>query len=183
MQPVNTGGSIVWCHYGSEYPFSLGYGTRSWVGDLDIFWPESSLLLVEACFGPVADALLLAAWPGRAPTLERLAQADAERVFLVGKLVDEITGVAPKREVRVGLGGVEGGAGALLVVVVVQQMGCVAASLASRGGKRVKWNVGRPPVVRVGRNLEGWRLVGAALLQVEVGQRQMHVTGPSARNR
>ena len=38
---------------------------------------------------------------------------------LVGELVDKVTSVAPEREVRIGLGGVEGRASALLVVVVV----------------------------------------------------------------
>ena len=46
-------------------------------------------------------------------------QADAEGVVLVGELVDKVTSVAPEREVRIGLGGVEGRASALLVVVVV----------------------------------------------------------------
>ena len=43
-------------------------------------------------------------------------KADAEGVVLVGELVDKVTSVAPE---RVGLGGVEGRASALLVVVVV----------------------------------------------------------------
>jgi hypothetical protein len=41
-------------------------------------------------------ALLLPAVFGRAVVLEGLAQADAERVFLVSELVDEIAGVAPE---------------------------------------------------------------------------------------
>jgi hypothetical protein len=50
--------------------------------------------------------------------VERPLQADAERVFLVSKLVDKVAGVTPEREVRVGRGSVEGRPGAVLIVVV-----------------------------------------------------------------
>lgn len=160
VQPVDTGGSIVGRHDRGEDPLNLGNGSRAWVRDLDVFEPESSLLLVEAGCRLVADALLLAARPGGTASFERVAQADAEGVLLISELVNEVTGVAPQREIRVGLGGVEGGAGARLVVVgvVVQQMGRVAASLAGGRGKGVQRDVGRPSAVGVGRNLEDWRL-------------------------
>jgi hypothetical protein len=36
---------------------------------------------------------------GEVAFFKRIAQSDAERVLLVGELVDEVTGVAPEREV------------------------------------------------------------------------------------
>lgn len=70
-------------------------------------------LFVEAVLRRKAGVLLVAALRGKL-TL----QADGERVFLVGKLVDEVAGVTPEREV-VGVRGrcVEGGPRAILIVV------------------------------------------------------------------
>ena len=66
----------------------------------------------------IADAFLLTAmFRGRMASFERVSQADAEGIFLVGELVNEVAGVAPDRKPRVGRGGVEGGARAVLVVV------------------------------------------------------------------
>ena len=161
MQPVNSGGPIVGCHDGGEDALSLGDGAWSWIRYFDVLSPEDRGLLVEAGLGFVAYTLLLAAWARCLPSFERVLEMGAERALLVSELVDEVTSVAPEREVRIGLGGVEGRAGALLVVVV-QQVGRVAAPLACRGREGVERDVGGPPGVRVGRNLEGWRLVGAA---------------------
>jgi hypothetical protein len=70
-------------------------------------------LFVEAVLRRKAGVLLLAALRGKL-TL----QADGQRVFLVGKLVDEVAGVTPKREVvRVRGRCVEGGPRAILIVV------------------------------------------------------------------
>ena len=88
MKPVDTGGSIVGRHDGSEYPFSLRYGPWSRIRNLDVLLPDASFLLVESVFRLVANALLLASRPRRMGGFERLAKADAEGVFLVGKLVD-----------------------------------------------------------------------------------------------
>lgn len=129
MQTVDPGRSIVGCHDGSEYPLGLGDGSRSRVRDVDVLFCYGVGLLVEACLGVVAHALLQSAWPRGVSSFERVAQADAERVFLVGELIDEVTGVVPKRKIRVGFGSVEGRACALLVVVV-QQMGCAVVPLA-----------------------------------------------------
>jgi len=60
---------------------------------------------------------------GEMAFLERMAQSDAERVLLVGKLVDEVTGVAPEREVGLGGRGVEGRACAVLILFVEQISG------------------------------------------------------------
>lgn len=50
----------------------------------------------------------MAAVLGSVSPFEGLPQTDAERVFLVGKLVNKIPSVTPKREVGSGGGGVEG---------------------------------------------------------------------------
>lgn len=70
-------------------------------------------LFVEAVLRRKAGVLLVAA------LRRKLAlQADGERVFLVGKLVDEVARVTPEREgVRVRGRCVERGARAILIVV------------------------------------------------------------------
>jgi len=60
-----------------------------------------------------------------------LFQAEAEGIFSVCKLVDKIARVAPDGEVRVGGRGVEGGACAVLIVVV-EQMGRIVVSRPGR---------------------------------------------------
>lgn len=125
------------------------------VGNLNVLLSDASLLLVESVFRLVANALLVTAGMGGAPSsIERFAQADAEGVLLVGKLVNEVARVAPEGQVRVGVGGVEGAAGAVLVVVV-QQVGCVGARPPCRRREGVQRDIGRPLLVRVGRNFEG----------------------------
>lgn len=100
MQPVNTGGPVVGRHYGSEYLLSFGDGSRSRVGYLNVLLPDGSgSLLVQAVLGLEAGPLLLASMFGEVAFFERIAQSDAEGVLLVGELVDEVTGVAPEREV------------------------------------------------------------------------------------
>lgn len=161
MQAVDTGGPIVGCHDGSEDARRLGDGSWPRFGDLDVLLPEGWGLFVEAGARVVAHVSMLALRAGRVPSFERVAQAEAEGVFLAGKLVDEISRVGPQREVGVGGGGVERRAGAV-PVVVVEQMGGVAGPWMCRRGEGVERNVGRPPRGRDGRNLEGGRLVGAA---------------------
>jgi len=164
---VDTGGSIVGCHDLGDDSLCLGYGLGTRIGNFDVLLPELSRaggLLVCAVLGLVADSLRLSAAILGGVAVERLAQADAERVFLVGELVDEIARVAPKREVGIGIGSVEGGARALLIVVV-EQMGRIAVPLACRRrGEGVEWDIRRPPAaVRKGRNFEDERLTGSSL--------------------
>ena len=126
MQPVDTGGAIAGSHDGGEYSLCLGDGSRPRIGYFDIFLPENPSafsLLPAVLLGMVADLLGGAAVVGKGGgvgVLERLAKADAERVFLVGELVYEVAGVTPEGEIRVCRGGVEGGARASLAVAVEQ---------------------------------------------------------------
>jgi len=108
MQPVDTGRAIVGSHDGGEYPFRLRDGAWPWVGDLDVLLGEAAGacgFFVEPVL--VVNTLLLTTRLGRLASL-KLIQMDAQRVLLVGKLVDEVAGIAPKRESGVGFGGVEG---------------------------------------------------------------------------
>jgi hypothetical protein len=111
VQTVDTGGAIVGCHDGGNYLLRLGYRPRSWIWYLDILLPDYRVsLLVNAVL--VMDSLLLAL------VFERSAlETDAEGVFLVGELVNEIACLAPKRKVVVGIGSVKGRVRAVLVVV------------------------------------------------------------------
>lgn len=70
-------------------------------------------LFVEAILRCKACTLLVSSMRGRVTF-----QANSEGVFLVGKLIDEVAGVTPEREV-VGVRGrcVEGGPRAILIVV------------------------------------------------------------------
>jgi hypothetical protein len=56
--------------------------------------------------------------PRSLAVFERLPQADAERVFLVGKLVDKVAGVTPEREVRFGGRCLKGRSGTVLIFFV-----------------------------------------------------------------
>lgn len=114
VQPMNTGRSIVGCHDSSEYLLSLGDGSWARVWDLNVLESELAVtLFVEAVLRREASVLLVTAL-----RRELALQADGERIFLVGKLVDEVAGVTPEREV-VGVRGrcIEGGPRAILIVV------------------------------------------------------------------
>lgn len=114
MQPVDTGGSIIGCHDSSENLLCLGDGSGSRVWDLYVLESELTVaLFVEAVLRREAGVLLVTAMQR-----ELTLQADGERVFLVGKLVDEVTSVTPEREVvRVRGRCIEGGPRAILIVV------------------------------------------------------------------
>lgn len=134
-----------------------------------------------------ARSLLLLAWPRRVAGFK----VDAEGIFSVSKLVDEVTSVAPDGEVRIGRWGVEGGARAVLIVVV-EEISRIAVSGTGRAREVVEGDVGRPPVaVGVGRNGEGRRLLGRQPSSPRDGgrkneqsQRRLlgHVTGSSSRD-
>lgn len=85
-------------------------------------------------------------------------KADGERVFLVGKLVDEVARVTPERKiVRVRRRCVEGGPRAILVVI--EQISGIAVTRARGRAQVVERDVGRSPTAtRVKRNDEGCRL-------------------------
>jgi hypothetical protein len=111
---VDTGGSIVGRHDGGEDLMSPGDGPRSNVRNLYVLLPDN--LLVQAVRRLEAGAPLLS--PVGTGVVEAPVQADAEGIFLVSELVDEITSVAPEREVGVGRGRVEGRPDAVLIVLV-----------------------------------------------------------------
>lgn len=114
MQPVNTGGPIVGRHDLSEYSLRLGDSPWAGVWNLNVLESEGVVaLFVEAVLRRKACAFLVSSMRGRLTF-----QADGKRVFLVGKLVDEVARVTPEREV-VGVRGrcVEGGPRAILIVV------------------------------------------------------------------
>lgn len=146
---MDTGGSIARSHDGGEDPLCLRDSPRPRIGYLNVLLsnpPVATRLFVEAVLGLVSDALLLASMLGRVGSVERSPQADAERIFLVSELVNEIACVAPKREVGVGFGGVEGGAWAVLVVVLEEISGISVSIVTCRRREGVEWDVGWPPV-------------------------------------
>jgi hypothetical protein len=106
--------------------------------------------------------LRLAAVFGGAAVLEGVLQANAERVFLVSELVDEIARVAPEREIGIRGRSVERRARAVLIVVVEQISGIVRSGACGRR-EGVERDVGGPPAgLRVERNLEEERLSGSS---------------------
>lgn len=110
-------------------------------------------LFVETVLRCEAGTLLLSSVWG-----ELALKANSERVFLVGKLVDEVAGVTPEREV-VGVRGrcVEGGPRAILIVV--EQISGVAVTGPRGRAQVVERDICRPPTAaRVERNGEGCRL-------------------------
>lgn len=93
MQPVDTGGPIIGRHDLSKYSLSLGDSTGPRIWYLDVF--ESDTLFVDAVLrGKACTPLVVSSMWGR-----MAFQADSEGIFLVGKLVNEVTGVTPEREV------------------------------------------------------------------------------------
>lgn len=95
---MNTGRSVVGRHDGSKELFCLGDGTRSRVWYLYVLLPDASIFFVHALLGCKACSLVLLSMPRRLTVFERLPQADAERVFLVGELVDKVSSITPERE-------------------------------------------------------------------------------------
>ena len=61
VKAMDPGGPVVGCHDGSEYPLSLGDGSRSWVGNVNVLFPYASRLFVEARLGVVVHTLLRSA--------------------------------------------------------------------------------------------------------------------------
>jgi hypothetical protein len=111
---VDTGRSIVGRHDGGEDLVSPGDSPRSNIRNLYVLLPDN--FLVQALGRLEAGAPLLS--PMGAGVVEAPLQADAEGIFLVSELVDEITSVAPEREVGVGRGRVERRPDAVLIVLV-----------------------------------------------------------------
>lgn len=95
MQPVDTGGPIVGRHDPGEEPLCLADSTWTRVWDLNVLKCEGALaLLVEAVLRCEAGTLLVSSMRGKLAF-----EANGKRVFLVGKLVDEVAGVTPEREI------------------------------------------------------------------------------------
>jgi hypothetical protein len=154
VQPVDTGRSVVGRHDGSDDLLGLWDGFSLDLRYLNVLLSEAPSLLVQALLCLEACPLLLSVRPRGLVVVERPLQADAERVFLVSKLVDKVAGVTPEREVRVGRGSVEGRPGAVLIVVV-EEISWILVAGTCWGRERVERDVGRPPVVvRGGRNLD-----------------------------
>jgi hypothetical protein len=149
---VDTGGPIIGCHDAREYSLCLGNGAEAGVWYLDVLESDRAVtLFVEAVLRRKTCSLLVPSERGVA------FQADGEGVFLVGKLVDEVTGVTPEREVvRVRGRGVERGARAILIVEQISGVGVTGA----RGRAQVmERDVRRSPTAAsVERNGEGCRL-------------------------
>jgi hypothetical protein len=154
MQPMDTGGTIVGCHDLSKYLLRLGDSTKPGIGYFNVLESEVAVtLFVEAVLRCKAGTLLVSSLRGR-----MAFQADSKRVFLVGKLVDEVASVTPEREVA-GVRGrcVEGGPRAILIVV--EQISGIAVTGARGRAQVMERDVRRSPTAaRVERNGEGCRL-------------------------
>lgn len=71
MQPVDTGGSIVGCHDGSEYLVCSGEGSGPRIRNLNVLGSDVPMaLLVGAVLRLEPGTLLLASGSGRATVLE-----------------------------------------------------------------------------------------------------------------
>jgi hypothetical protein len=90
-------------------------------------------------------------------------QANRERVFLVGELVDKIARVTPEREV-VGVRGGRVERRPRAVLIVVQKISTVTVTGACGRAQVMERDVSRAPPTAAGveRNNEGCRLRGAA---------------------
>ena len=111
MQSVHPGGTIVGSHDDSQEPRPARDRFAGRVGDLYILLLDGSRLVVALLgklvgrlkarpFGVPAAAAVVAARASVAAFLERLAKFLLQGILLVPELVDQITGIAPKREFR-----------------------------------------------------------------------------------
>ena len=170
MEAVETGRAIVWSHDGNEQLLAGRDLLWARAGDRYVLLPfdgSSSLLdLVPFYVGMVADSLgapLVLTLTPRQVVLPGLLQADAKRILLVCKLVDEIAGLAPELKVGLDGAGVGRAAAALFVAGIVDEGDGIGFVLAGGGAKGVEGYVGWPPgVAGEGRNLDESGLRGSS---------------------
>lgn len=175
MEPVYTGRPICGRHDEGKHLLADGDLPRRRAGYRDILFPPRDstmpLLAVRLGFLVVVDTLVLTAPSmlgrgARQSLLQRWPEPYPERVFLVGKLVDEIACVAPDGEVGLDGAGVGGPPAGLLLVR--RLLGLV---WSWGGGEGVEGYIGRPPRARVeGRNLEGSGLEWSSPDSEQVGK-------------
>ena len=130
MQTVYTGRSIVGGHDGSEQSLTLVRRTTLKIGyGYILLVPGSSaksMLLpsfVVCVVDPSLRPALASITPGR---IDRLARSARPQRVLLGKLVDEITGVAPERKVGARRVGGVGGPSAAMEALPLLVKGCLS---------------------------------------------------------